>query len=212
VKSKAISTETKKTPPTVTQEHKYATLAVDPVVSAAQTVQDFSKRQGPLDVVDLHKASMDIHRAVRDGDLGQVENMLLSQAMALESVFHALAQRAQVQQNPARNDALLVLAMKAQNGSRATLAALIELKQPRQSATFVKQTNQSAGPMQVNVGGKQAPALQPPAPLKAIDLASGSGYIPVLIPKRVKTPSHARAREEKQKLAKQTTNLVQHAT
>ena len=47
------------------------------------------------------------------------------------------------------NQALMSLAFKAQNQSRATLQALIQLKQPSQT-TFVRQANIAQGHQQVN--------------------------------------------------------------
>ena len=44
----------------------------------------------------------------------------------------------------------MVLALKAQAQSRATISALVDLKYPKQAATFVKQANMTTGPQQVN--------------------------------------------------------------
>jgi hypothetical protein len=57
--------------------------------------------------------------------------------------------RAQVQTSQRNLEAFLGLAMKAQSPSRATIATLVDLKHPRQVA-FLKQTNVSHGPQQVN--------------------------------------------------------------
>ena len=46
----------------------------------------------------------------------------------------------------------MVLALKAQAQSRATISALVDLKYPKQAATFVKQANISNGHQQVNNG------------------------------------------------------------
>lgn len=50
-------------------------------------------------------------------------------------------------------EAFLGLALKAQSQSRATIAALVELKYPRQLA-FVKQANISHGHQQINNGSR----------------------------------------------------------
>ena len=46
----------------------------------------------------------------------------------------------------------MTLALKAQAQSRATISALVDLKYPKQAATFVKQANMTTGPQQVNNG------------------------------------------------------------
>jgi hypothetical protein len=75
--------------------------------------------------------------------------MLLSQAVALELMFTSLARRAKAQEQLLQYETHMRFALKAQNQSRATLQALIQLKQPSQT-TFVKQANIAQGHQQVN--------------------------------------------------------------
>ena len=89
-------------------------------------------------------------KKIQDGDLGLVESMLFSQATALQTMFTSLVRRSVAQDYLKQYQAYMGLALKAQAQSRATLEALIELKQPRQKATFVKQANIAAGHQQVN--------------------------------------------------------------
>jgi len=89
-------------------------------------------------------------KLVNAGDLIMVESMLFSQAQALQTIFSSLARRASSQEHLKQYQVFLTLALKAQTQSRATLEALIELKQPRHRATFVKQANIAAGHQQVN--------------------------------------------------------------
>jgi hypothetical protein len=91
----------------------------------------------------------DTFATVNDGDLSTMESMLIGQATALQTIFASLARRAQAQTQQRHLEAFLGLALKAQSQSRATIATLVELKYPRQVA-FVKQTNVSHGPQQVN--------------------------------------------------------------
>jgi hypothetical protein len=85
------------------------------------------------------------------GDMSELENMLIGQATALQTIFVSLARRAQSQQYQRNLEAFLGLALKAQAQSRATIQAIVDLKYPRQ-ATFVKQANIANGPQQVNNG------------------------------------------------------------
>ncbi len=86
---------------------------------------------------------------VKGGDLTKIEEMLLSQAVALELMFTSLARRAKAQEQLLQYETHMRFALKAQNQSRATLQALIQLKQPSQT-TFVKQANIAQGHQQIN--------------------------------------------------------------
>lgn len=99
---------------------------------------------------------------VQAGDLSEIEGMLVSQALSLQTVYASLARRATQQEYMKQYQTYFTLALKAQAQSRATLEALIELKQPRHAPTFIKQANMANGPQQVNNGS--TPGAQPIAP------------------------------------------------
>lgn len=86
---------------------------------------------------------------IQSGDLSKIEEMYISQAVALEAMFTSLARRAKAQDKLLQYETHMRLALKAQNQSRATLQALVQLKQPSQT-TFVKQANIAQGHQQVN--------------------------------------------------------------
>jgi hypothetical protein len=86
---------------------------------------------------------------IQSGDLSKIEEMYISQAVALEVMFASLARRAKAQDKLLQYEAHMRLALKAQNHCRATLQALVQLKQPSQT-TFVKQANIAQGHQQVN--------------------------------------------------------------
>ena len=86
---------------------------------------------------------------IQSGDLSKIEEMYISQAVALEMMFTSLARRAKAQDKLLQYETHMRLALKAQNQSRATLQALVQLKQPSQT-TFVKQANIAQGHQQVN--------------------------------------------------------------
>jgi hypothetical protein len=86
---------------------------------------------------------------LQGGDLSKIEEMLLSQAVALEMMFTSLARTAKAQEQLLQYETHMRFALKAQNQSRATLQALIQLKQPSQT-TFVRQANIAQGHQQVN--------------------------------------------------------------
>lgn len=78
--------------------------------------------------------------ALQGGDLRQIEEMLMHQAIALQAMFTDMACRAKNQSALASTQVLTQLALRAQSCSRATLQTLVELKNPRQVA-FVQQAN-----------------------------------------------------------------------
>ena len=86
---------------------------------------------------------------IQSGDLSKIEEMYISQAVALEAIFASLARRAKAQDKLLQYETHMRLAVKAQNQSRATLQALVQLKQPS-NTTFVKQANIAQGHQQVN--------------------------------------------------------------
>ena len=86
---------------------------------------------------------------VHGGDLSKIEEMLLSQAVALEMTLTSLARTAKAQEHLLQYETHMRFALKAQNQPRATLQALIQLKQPSQT-TFVRQANIAQVHQQVN--------------------------------------------------------------
>lgn len=96
---------------------------------------------------------------VQGGDLSELEAMLVSQAVALQSMFTTLASRAQGQTTRENINLMTNLALKAQGQSRATILALVELKHPR-TTVIAKQANiaTNGGMQQVHNGTGTAPA------------------------------------------------------
>jgi len=126
-------------------------LLLNPAFLAAKVI-DSDKRQLSKEWVDLQYTQAMLERSigeVKQGNLSDVEAMLYSQAYALNVMFATLMTRANRQEYMPPTQALMSLAFKAQNQSRATLQALIGSKQPSQT-TFVKQANISQGHQQVN--------------------------------------------------------------
>ena len=136
-----------------------AQLAVLPSLNAGSVILAYQTNVmgADTDINELILELQDTFKNAKSGDLGRLENMLIGQATALQSIFTSLAIRAQGQEYQKNYQAFLTLALKAQSQSRATIQALVDLKYPRQVA-FVKQANISHGPQQVNNGTAQEPA------------------------------------------------------
>ena len=92
---------------------------------------------------------------VKKGDLSKLEEMLYSQAVALNMMFTSLSRRAVNQSNVDIKAVLTNLCFKAQNQSRNTIQTLINLKQPSQTS-FIKQANIAHGHQQINNGVAQS--------------------------------------------------------
>ena len=88
-------------------------------------------------------------KELQEGDLSILEEMLLSQAFALNMAFNSLSVRASRQPDASTMQMLMNLCFKAQNQSRATIDSLVRLKQPN-NTQFIKQANIAQGHQQVN--------------------------------------------------------------
>jgi hypothetical protein len=131
----------------MTHSQKVAALATRSTL-AAMTIQKFGGVGGAeeLDIIfELQKAGNE----VVGGNLGRVERMLVNQAITLDNIFNNLAQRSHKQETLKGIEVLLRLALKAQAQARSTAEALAEIKNPR-PIQFVKQSNVTTGPQQVN--------------------------------------------------------------
>ena len=130
-----------------------AKAAILPTLNAALVVHAYQDNllgwETSLDGL-AHGLTASMERS-KGGDLSTLEDMLIGQATALQTIFTSLARRAQAQTSQRNLEAFLGLALKAQAQSRATITALVDLKHPRQ-AMFVKQANIANGPQQVNNG------------------------------------------------------------
>ena len=93
---------------------------------------------------------------IKKGDLSKLEEMLYSQAVALNMMFTNLSRRASIQTNVDIRSALANLDLKSQNQSRNTIQTLINLKQPNQTAFIKQQTNVANGHQQINNGVAQS--------------------------------------------------------
>jgi hypothetical protein len=135
-----------------------ARAALKPSMTAVVVIDAFKGNLmgEDVDLGEMVKTMGENVRAVKGGDLSHLEAMLLSQAVALETVFASLARRAAHQEQLKHYGVFMGLALKAQSQSRATISALVDLKYPRQ-ATFIKQANVTNGPQQVNNGAGPAP-------------------------------------------------------
>ena len=106
---------------------------------------------GGSDIQALAKVSTEQALKIGSGDLSSLEHMLLTQATALQAMFVDLATRAKRQDRFDGIQIMTTLALKCAAQSRQAVTALAELRMPK-TVMFVKQTNVSSGPQQINNG------------------------------------------------------------
>ena len=99
---------------------------------------------------DLGEYYVELHRAAKkaeSGDLLIASRLLVAQAISLDGIFTEMARRgaANMREYPQAMEIYMRLALKAQAGSRATLAELAKLHQPRE---------QTVRHVHVNEGGQ----------------------------------------------------------
>lgn len=142
----------------------------DVAVSAACLMVDYSKAMWTgVAAVSLSDTGDALYRTlerVRAGKLGEVEDMLMAQASALNCIFNDLSFRAAHSEHLDKFERFLRLGLKAQGQARATLETLAAIKNPPLVVT--RQANITSGPQQVNNG------VQPP-PVAARDAVTRAG-------------------------------------
>jgi hypothetical protein len=108
--------------------------------------------QPNLSITEL-VASVKAHgEKVNSNDLAAAEQMLVAQAIALNSIFAEMARRSALNMGDYLDatDRYMRLALKAQGQCRATLETLAAIKNP--PVVFARQANIAHGPQQVNNG------------------------------------------------------------
>jgi hypothetical protein len=133
------------------KEDALSEFMLSPSIMGASVIDAYKKNvQG--DKLDFEMALSALNQSseqVHHGDMKKIESMLMCQASALEVMFSFLARKAVCQEYFNQYQANIQLALKTQNQCRNTLQALIQLKQPNQTA-FIKQANIANGNQQVN--------------------------------------------------------------
>ena len=137
-------------------------------IANAAITESFGKDLFPdVDVLAITENLNKSMESVHEGDLKELESMLVGQAKALQVMFATLARRANAQQYLKQYSTYMNLALKTQSQSRATIQAIVELKYPRQ-VVVTQQANFSAGHQQVNNGAmKRNLDSNTPAPTHA---------------------------------------------
>jgi hypothetical protein len=115
-----------------------------------------------IPIGDIAEALHGLTGQVTAGDMSGVEVLLVSQAVALNTLFGEFTRRASVNigTHLGATESYMRLALKCQQQSASTLRTLGDIKNPRAPVSFVKQANITSGNQQVNNG----PVMQGTAP------------------------------------------------
>lgn len=120
--------------PNKTRDALIADMATGGILNNASLVTQFSKGHfGDISLIDCVESLKAKAKAVHDGDLKNLETMLTSQAIALDTLFSSLAMRAKLNMGEYMNAAekYMRLALKAQGQCRATVETLAAIKNPQ---------------------------------------------------------------------------------
>jgi hypothetical protein len=133
---------------------KAAEAMTGPYIPAAIATSAFTRGTiGELELDKIVTAMVESAKRVKQGDMRDVEAILMSQATALNSMFADLVNRSANNRNAGYFDAsqaYLKMAFKAQNQCRMTLETLSTIKNP--PVVYARQANIAHGPQQVNNG------------------------------------------------------------
>ena len=132
-----------------TDQEKLTNLGFSSEFKAAVTAHAYAPLIGEQDLATVFQQIGEVSiRSVKEGSK-DIEFMLTSQVIALDSIFNRLAIQAHssIGKHPKVVDTYLRLALKAQSQCRATAETLATVKSPKQ---YINQTN-VAGAMQINI-------------------------------------------------------------
>lgn len=135
-------------------EKRKARANLSSAINGAAVVDAYSKAMFGDEQAEFSSVVEELQHSIDkvwQGDMQKCEAMLISQAVALQTIFTNLSRRSAKQEYLNQMETYLRLALKAQAQAVRTIEALGELKNPRPVA-FVKQANISNGPQQVNNG------------------------------------------------------------
>jgi hypothetical protein len=139
-------------------------------VNTAFTLKKFTNVEDSIEVSDYILELQKAGNEVVNGDLGRLERMLTSQAIALDAMFNRWALKAAGAEYVTNYEVFMRLAFKAQAQSRNTVEALAMIKHPQ---PYISQTNiGQVGHNQINNINKPAEISQT-APNKLLESTHG---------------------------------------
>lgn len=184
-------TKLKAVPPAAIPKNRVLQIVIDPgkspdrqltdlvasgVATNAATAMRFVRgEQGALSLTDMVASLAEHGAAVNRGDLAVAEQMLNSQAVALNAIFSEMARRAagHMDEHIEAMGHYMRLALKAQGQCRSTLETLAAIKNP--PVVFARQANIANGPLQVNNCAPEGSARELGSPTSTVSIAHTQG-------------------------------------
>lgn len=136
----------------LSKEKVLAQTYLRPTVMAAATIKGAYLKEDDVNINALINELSDQVALVKEGNMGRMEAMLVTQAHTLDALFSELTGRARMNMGQYMDASYkyMQLAFKAQSQCRCTIEALAEIKNPRPVA-FIRQQNVGEN-VQVNNG------------------------------------------------------------
>ena len=132
----------------------FAEIGLSTTVLNAATASVFTKGiLGEIDLTEAVTVMKEKVSKVHAGDVKRLEAILTVQATSLDTIFNALARRANNSDTMSKLEIYMRLALKAQAQCARTIEVLAAMKNP--PIVFAKQANIAAGNQQVNNGNVQ---------------------------------------------------------
>lgn len=160
------------------KDENMALLGTSPVANAAAVIEKYGKPFGELDWPSVGEVISDSVKQVREGDMSRVEEMLLTQAYAMQSIFMNFSRRALAQQYQKPMESFFRMAMKAQNQCRMTLETLANVKNP--PVVYARQANIAHGPQQVNNGVSDSTRTREEKQIGTNELSGDANHVEIL--------------------------------
>jgi len=128
----------------------FGRLVTSPELAAYRVIKtaEAENISGKIDTPGLVAVLREQFATVNSNDLSRAEAMLIGQATALQTLFSRLAAKAMGQTYTNNMEALMRMALRAQNQCRMTLETLSTIKNP--PVVYARQANISNGPQQIN--------------------------------------------------------------
>lgn len=136
---------------------RMAEMIISPITSTERIIKACEKESGLAFLIhseSLRRQIDETSGAIKAGDMGRVEEMLVDQAISLQALFTRLGERALGFSDHKSQTRLIGVALRAQDQSRRTLETLGAIKNP--TVVFAKQANVATN-QQIN-NGIPAPA------------------------------------------------------
>jgi len=125
-----------------TQGQSLARAALNPLLHSSLTVRDYSPFGEDADINDLVDAFEVQVNKIADGNLRNLEEMLLAQVHTLHTISNHLFRRAVMTEYSSCMEMFLKLGLKAQNQSKLTCEALANIKAPKSYLTNIGHNQQ----------------------------------------------------------------------